>query len=242
MPLSFVVVCEAAPDAETACGLADRVLCAEVPWIGEENLNDYRTWRGLTASDRCLRWKDVRDLARQMNLRAYGHFAGEPGAPDAHAGRRALVLLNHAAAPFDGALLLRDDDRQTARRQGLEQARDTTTLRVPIVIGLAHVKRECWVLAGFQPQDHEEEERLAAVRQELGFDPCAAAELLTAVHDHEVKSAKRVLRLLTGGDRDREAECWRRADLSLLESRGQRTGPVEYLGEIRERLIPLFKP
>jgi hypothetical protein len=242
MPLSFVVVCEAAPDAETACDLADRVLCAEVPWIAAESLDDYRVWRGLTAGDRCLRWQDVRDLARQMNLRAYGHFAGEPGAPDAHAGRRALAVLKHAAAPFDGVLLLRDDDRQPARRQGLEQARDTTTVRVPIIIGLAHTKRECWALAGFQPQGREEEERVAAAQHELGFDPCAAPELLTGVHDHELKSAKRLLRLLAGGDRDREADCWRRTDLAILENRGRRTGLADYLREVRERVIPLFKP
>jgi hypothetical protein len=143
--------------------------------------------------------------------------------------------------PLHGVLLVRDDDRDEDRRGGLDQARNSVEMGVPVVIGLAHTKRECWVLAGFSAQTPEEDAFLAGLRQELGFDPCAEAEGLTAKHDHDLRSAKRVLGVLTAGNREREADCWLRCDLRLLEQRGQNTGLADYLREVRTLLVPLFK-
>jgi hypothetical protein len=140
-----------------------------------------------------------------------------------------------------GVLLIRDDDRQTKRRLGLEQARNATKLGVPVVVGLAHPKRECWVLAGFDPCTPEEKETLAELRKALGFDPCARAEELTAKHDHDLRSAKRVFAALTASSRDREADCWLKPALAVLADRGQRTGLADYLNEIRSLLVPLLK-
>src|SRR5437899_1646672 len=109
MPLSLAVVCEAAADRETACGLADRVFCGDVDWISEEVLDDYRSWCGITESKPHLLWRDVPELAKQANIRAHGHFDGEPGAADAHAARRVLLLLKHTATNLAGVLLIRDD-------------------------------------------------------------------------------------------------------------------------------------
>ena len=147
MTLSLAVVCEAAADQHTGCDLADRVVCAGVAWIEEEHLPHLRAWRGFTPADRFLPWTQVDDLARARRIKAHGHFDGRPGAPDAHVARLALLLFIAADPRPDAVVLLRDDDRQTARRTGLEQARSTSKLGVPIVIGLAHPKRECWVLA-----------------------------------------------------------------------------------------------
>jgi hypothetical protein len=241
MPLAFAVVCEAPPDHATACGLADRVFCDEVEWIEEEGLHDYRTWRGIEDHSSHLLWRDVPELAKAASIRAHGHFDGEPGAPDAHAARRALLLLKHLGGKLDGVLLIRDDDRQTERRKGLQQARQATKLTIPVVIGLAHPKRECWVLAGFDPLNTDEKESLEEVIGQLGFDPRTKAEGLTAIHDPDLRSAKRVLALLTNGERDREAACWRTARLALLAERGRNSGLADYLREIRTHFLPLLK-
>jgi hypothetical protein len=206
MPLSFAVVCEAPADAVTACCLADRVLCAEVEWIVAEVIEEYRRWRGLRENEVCLTWRDVASLAQQKNLRVHGHFGGKPGEPDARAARLALRLLKDGGETLDGVFLIRDDDRQVERRRGLDQARTNSGFRVPIVIGLAHTKRECWVLAGFQPKNQAEQQRLDELREELKFDPCNQAQLLTGKRC-EAKCAKRALDILCGADRDREADC-----------------------------------
>ena len=245
MTRSLAIVCEARADRETACGLADRVLCAEVDWIDEETLDDYRQWRGFLGVDPHLLWKQVHHLAREKGIRAHGHFGGEPGALDAKAGRLALLLLRGSPDPPDAVMLVRDDDRQTERRRGLDQARDYARERLqalgPVVIGLAHPKRGCWVLAGFDPRDDGERSRVEVLRQELGFHPGHEAERLTAIHDHDLKSARRVLGELTGHDPERRAACRAVTALGVLEARGRRTGLADYLGEVRGLLVPLFR-
>jgi len=234
------VVCEARADAQTACELADRLLCDAADWITPEVLGDYRAWRGYHAHDDFLLWKDVPRLARQRRIKAHGHFDGQPGAPDAVAARRVLLLLHGSDAPVHAVLLIRDDDGDPRRRQGLEQARNESKLAVLIILGVAHTKRECWVLAGFVPKDSRETDELERLRAELGFDPVCGAENLTAKDDRAKRSAKRVLDELCGGDKNREMECWREADLDTLADRGRQTGLADYMDEIRNRLVPLF--
>jgi len=119
MTLAFAMVCEADGDFRTASGLADRVFCEEADWISEGLLDVYRRWRGLDDLLPYLLWKQVSTLAREAGFRVHGHFDGAPGQPDAHAAGRALWLLETSKGQLDGVLLIRDDDRQTARRQGL---------------------------------------------------------------------------------------------------------------------------
>src|SRR5437879_234051 len=234
MPLSIAVVCEAQADCEVACGLADRVFCHEVDWISAEVLSDYRQWRGHEPYEAYLMWREVGERARRANIKAHGHFEGQPGAPDAHVARRALLLLKASAHAPDAVVLVRDDDRETERRKGLEQARKASKLSVPVVIGLAHTKRECWILNGFEPACPDEQIRLDRLCHELGFDPRLAAEQLTAKHPEARKNAKRVLRALTGGSAVPEARCWQQTPLTLLEQRGLNTGLASYLQEVRE--------
>jgi hypothetical protein len=99
----------------------------------------------------------------------------------------------------EAILLIRDDDRDTERRRGFEQARTDARLDIPVVIGFASTKRECWVLAGFDPRDEDETRSLDELRRELGFDPRTQAENLTAHRDHHELSAKPVLAALTKG-------------------------------------------
>jgi hypothetical protein len=240
VPLSLVVVCEAPADGQTGCDLADRVFCDKVSWIEEEMLPHLREWRGLAPQDPCLLWRNVPDLAKARRVRAHGHFDGEPGALQAAVARKALLLVFTISPCPDGIVLLRDDDGRPEVRRGFDQARTAARLPLPVVIGVASTKRECWVLAGFEPQNQHEEAALEKLRQELGFDPRDKAELLTAKHDADQRSAKRVLNALTEGDWQREAGCWRKTDLGVLAARGKHSGLTHYLDEVHKHLVPLF--
>jgi len=239
--ISIAVVCEAPADQRTGCDLADRVFCLEIDWIEEEILVHLRQWRGLRSNEQCLLWKDVPRLASPRGYYLAGHFDGERGELDARAMRRALYVLKASEHPPDAVILLRDDDRKTRRRKGMQQAIAESKLEAPVVIGLAHPKRECWVLAGFEPQNDREVQLLRSLKNTLGFDPVTRAERLTRKEPEETRSAKRVLDALTGGDWDRQAECWQRTDLGTLQKRGQATGLALYLDEIREKIVPLLR-
>lgn len=242
MAQSFAVVCEGPADQRSGCDLADRVLCDRIDWVDAETLADYRQWRGLNGSAPFLSWANVKRLAAERNVKSHGFFDGQPAAHDAHAARKALLLLELADSPPHAVILLRDEDGDPSRREGLQKARHRSNLRERVVIGLAVTMRECWVLAGFDPKNNEETDRLAELRRELGFDPTEAAEELTAGSKQRKakRNAKGVLMVLSRGDPDREAECWRTTDLETLASRGRNSGLADYLGEVRERLVPLL--
>jgi hypothetical protein len=248
MALSLAVVCEAPADQLTACDLADRVLCDEVDWITWEVLKDYRTWRGETEQEPFLQWDKVWHQAAKKGLRRpQGFFGNEPGAADAHVARMALLLLN-SSPKLAAVLFIRDDDRNTQKRQGLEQARQNSKLmdgeghKVPIIIGLAHPRRESWVLAGFVPKDTKEEQLLEELCKRLTFHPCQEPHRLNDKGLHEPRSAKHILSLLTQDNHEREATCWRETAWATLEARGEDNGLVEYLSEVRTLLVPLFDP
>src|SRR4051812_26980188 len=123
MTLSLALVCEGPSDPGVACGLADRLL-TEFDWIAD-SLDAFREWRGLRRTDPYLAWARVKQLAAERNIRLRGKFDGFPISPDELTGRKALLLfLDDAVAdPPDAVLLIRDDDRQSDRRIGLERAR-----------------------------------------------------------------------------------------------------------------------
>src|SRR3954470_2864744 len=154
---TFAVVCEAAADLRLSAGLADRVLCEEIEWIDPENLDLYRRWRGLELTNSHLEWHWIGRLPKQKNLRVYGHFSGEPGALDAAIARKALLLLAGSEHPPNAVILSRDTDDHGERRRGLEQARSASQWPFAIILAVAHTKRECWVLAGFDPCSESEE-------------------------------------------------------------------------------------
>jgi hypothetical protein len=239
--LSIAVVCEADADRRIACDLADRVVSEHAVWITSEVVENYRRFRGLDKATPFLPWSKVHDLAKKQGIRAHGWFSGKPGEPDAFAGRRALLVLIGSARPLDAVLLIRDSDGQEQRRLGQEQARSDQSWAPCVVIGVAHPKRECWVLNGFEPQDAMEEHKVSELRRELGFGPCEKADRLNAQKDGAKRDAKRVLQKLTDGSAEREAKCWRETSLGTLETRGEHTGLRAYLSELRERLVPLFR-
>lgn len=242
MTKRFAVVYEAEADFWTATELADRALLESVDWLDEEQLPYQRSWEGADPRGQLLTWKALRRLAQEAGIKPHhGHFQGEPRLPDAVAGRRAIDYLLNEFAQLDAILLVRDQDDEPERRAGLEQARSEDPSGVVIVVGLAVVERECWVISGFDPQDDKETARLDAERRTLSFNPCERSHELTACkNDQAPRSPKRVLRQLSGDDRERERRCWTESPLELLRERGGENGLAEYLLEIRDRLAPLI--
>jgi hypothetical protein len=238
--LQFAVVHEAPADFETATELADRVLVESIDWLDEDQIEYQRTWLRESAGVP-LTWKRVKQSALDAGINAIGFFDGEPAEPDARAARRAILYLRHAIPDLAGVLLIRDQDDQPERRRGLDQARRQEEGRLPVVVGLAVVERESWVISGFDPKEDEEHARLAAERQTLGFDPRVRSHELTACKDDDApRSPKRVLRNLCGGDADRERHCWCETELATLRSRGADNGLVEFLDEVRKALAGLI--
>ena len=238
---SIIVICEAPADRRTACELADRVLCQTIDWFSPELLKAFRCWRGLRSSDEFLAWKDIPRLVQVANVRIHGHFDNGPGALEAKMARNALALvMKEAEQSIDGVVLLRDSDNKWDRNQGFRQARSETSLKVPVVIGVAHAKRECWVLAGFRAQDETEKQRLDVLKHKLGFDPTQRAHELTATEKGAKRNAKEVLEILVGGSFVREAGCWAETELDILAARGKGSGLADFLVEVRERLVPLW--
>jgi hypothetical protein len=240
MSQRFAVVHEAEADFRTATELADRVLLESIDWLDEHLIADQREWIGMAAGDCRLTWKAIPRLAREVGIKAHGHFDGEPGEADAAAARRAILYLKEAIPDLNAIVLVRDQDDQPERREGLEQARGQYHGGTVIVIGLAVVEREAWVISGFDPQNAEETARLDIERQALGFNPCERSHELTACKDDQAtRSPKRVLRQLSGDDRGRERHCWTNTPLERLREWGGENGLATYLHEVRDRLARL---
>jgi hypothetical protein len=237
---NVVVICEAQADADTACGLADRILVEKIDWLEQEMLDTHRRWRGLApVHGSFLKWAAVREESERVGLRnIFGHFQGTPGEPDAHMARRALLLLVQLDLLPDAVLLVRDSDGDARRRMGLEQARNDRAWPFEVIIGVAEPKRECWVLAGFDAKGPDESERLRKASERLSFPPVKDAHRLIA-REHGAKTdAKVALAELTLGNLERERACLSETPLSTLEERGARTGLAAYLQEVQQRLVP----
>jgi hypothetical protein len=231
MSLRLAVVFEHANDFATATELADRVLAESVDWLDDDLLSYQRTWIGDIGSEG-LTWAGVKKLARKAGIDALGHFRGKPGEPDAVAALRAIRYLRFALPELAAVMLIRDQDNQPLRRVGLEQARGEVHDGFPIIVGLAVLMREAWILSGFDPEDDDEHARLRATRQRLGLDP--------RTRSHDVSDPKRALHELTAGDRARERRCWVDPSLPTLRERGVENGLAAYLDDVRDRLAGLF--
>jgi hypothetical protein len=230
MSQRFAVIHEAKADFQIATDLADRVLIDAIDWLDEHLIAGQREWVETVPMERRLTWKAIPQLAREAGIRAHGHFDGKPGEADAAAARRAILYL-----------LVRDQDDQPERRIGLEQGRGQDHSGMVILVGLAVVERECWVISGFDPQDEAEKARLEVVRTALGFNPCEQSHELTACkNDQALRSPKRVLRQLSENNEDRERHCWTNTPLDRLRDRGGANGLALYLHEVRQRLAPLI--
>ena len=237
---AFAVVCEARADQLTACGLADRVLLEGVDWLEEELLDSSRNWRGETPGEEFLKWARVKDRAAERGIRTFGRFDDRP---DALSARKALLLLSDLEPRPAAVLLIRDSDGYADRKdgQGLKQARDAAPWPFKVIVGVAHPKREAWVLAGFQPRNQAESDRLQKLQKRLSTDPIRKSHELDA-REHGAKTdIKRALgELIQEGDEDRELQCLRETEFEVLEQMGKDNGLAAYLDELRQRLVPIL--
>jgi hypothetical protein len=234
------MVCEARGDHETASILVDAVLLHHIEWMEAGSLELHRQWRGSSIADAFLIWKNVREEAEKKRFKPHGHFNGQPGKPDAHVARLALFVLMDASQAPEAVLLIRDSDNDLSRREGLQQAIDDKPWPFRVLIGLAHTKRECWVLNGFAPVNKDEEERLSELKRQLSFDPCKEAERLAELQNGAPRDAKRVLRVLSNGARERENDCLR-GPLEDLKQRGAQTGLTAFIEAVERELVSLWQ-
>lgn len=239
-PRFLGLVVEGPSDARTIPNVVDRILMHEVAGH-DESLKNIRTFGGFAAESTFFAWRNVVHEAKGRVPRKHGPFSGASTVEDARTAWYALQCFVGRDPQPDAVLLVRDSDtKQDDRRKGLEQARVEADWPFPVLIGVAHVMTECWVLSAFVPQDKKEIAALAALRKELGFDPTVRSEDLTASNETAKKSPKRVLSTLTRGDEEREAQCWLDADADKLRARGAKNGLTDFVCEVEERLSPLF--
>ncbi len=232
MSWQIAVVYEDQPDFRIATDLADRLLVEATPWMTEDDLEPQRVWLGRSHAGLPFKWAGIDKLALQAGVLISGQYDEEPAEPDAHAASRAIVYLQLEFPELKAIMLIRDQDKQPLRRRGIEQARKKHGGAVPIVVGLAVLMRESWVLSGFDPVDDAEHARLLVSRKRLGLDP--------RTRSHEVRDPKLALTELTDDNRERERRCWFDTPLPTLRDRGRDNGLADFLDDVRSRLAELF--
>lgn len=241
MTRQIAVVHEAEADFTTATELADRVVVESISWMTEDDIGPARDWVAFTPDGLRLSWTGIETLAHDAGIRVRGHFGNDPAEPDAKSALRAIRYLRLIYPELDAVMLIRDQDNQPERRLGFEQARAVDHGGLPIVVGVAIVEREAWILCGFHAEDEAETAKIAVTRARLGFDPCVRSHELTAFGDDTAKrSAKRALHELTASAPDRERRCWLDTPLPTLRDRGKDNGLADYLDDVQLRLSPLF--
>ncbi len=242
MSLRIAVVTEHAEDFEIATELADRVFCDALKQsLDEEWIPYQRVWLNTLPSGHPLTWTNIKRSALEADVRPHGRFNGESAEPDARAARRAILYLRQSYPDLAGVLLIRDQDDQPLRLKGINQARDREPQNLAIVIGLAIVERESWVLSGYNPLSEAEESLLQSEISRVSLDPRTHSHRLD---DHKSLTAqlspKRALTALTGNNFERERQCWRTTPLATLRQRGTENGLTAYLDEVRTKLALLI--
>lgn len=236
----FVVVSEARADFMLATELADRVFVEAIHWLDEVYLDSERKWVGKEPDGLPLTWGSIPKQAEKLGMKLpHGHFDNDSAKREANSARRAINYSRKLFPQADAILLIRDQDNQPKCRDGLQQARDSSH-QITIVIGVAVIERESWVLSGFDTEADAESLKLLGEMEKLAFHPCDYAHRLTANKDHEIRSPKRVLKVLTDDNWERQRRCWVETPLASLKNRGQDNGLAEYLKEVHARLVPLI--
>jgi hypothetical protein len=72
MPLTFVMVCEAQTDFQTASDLSDRVVSENVDWIDATVIHEYRQYQGTHVEVPFLSWTESANLAKVLGRRVHG--------------------------------------------------------------------------------------------------------------------------------------------------------------------------
>lgn len=261
--IEFVVIVESSADARTATKLAERVLVDKVEWLEREQLQYLFRWSGLEENTDHSCWKDIKHIielekksgSRLPKLIGTRRYSKEPLKDDAPNTIKILNLVSYLQKTrnIKALLLIRDLDNQSERRQRIEQAcseHDRACLehsnrqaKLAIIIGTPAQMREAWVLNGFIPSNKDEEQILKEVTTHLTFNPCEESHRLrfkSLTEPDRIRNPKVVVEKLTGGQMEREQQCWEDTDLAILRKKGVQTGLTAYIDEIEERLIPII--
>src|SRR5687767_5203763 len=189
--VTWCLIAEASFDAEVATILIDRIIVSEIDWT-DSIVRSLRSFVGLPTREERLRlepddalgtesfstWKDVKQVADDLNIRVYGTFGGHGGAA-----RRIMKKLRaldlRLKLHVDAFVLLWDTDGHEERREQFHtEAGQPTEQAAPICVGTPHPEIEAWVLHGFDCLTQDEERLLIRERSALGFDPRADAHRL----------------------------------------------------------------
>lgn len=255
----IAVICEGVTDFPVAKELIDQTLirCPELDWVNDEaEVEQHRTYCGETEREPFFRWTAI-ETARPTNYRQA--LRGKWGDPLPKHNieiviQRALFRFTRAFSEAEDTdpyiVIVKDTEADETAREVLKQAR-TRYASERLIVGMLHTELECWLLAGFDPEDEGERDRFAAVCKGdfppgVGFDPCVKSHDLTATKKEDEKnSPKRVLRHLTGeqqpnsGDHltPRSRACLHRNQHAVLKARGTENGLRDFLRDIERRLI-----
>ena len=218
------------------------MLLENVPWAEQDHLVHLRQF---VAENPLYEWTRIQNvpasiLSKKLRVTP-GKFRGEPGAPDALLARKTIVLLNSLNPLPQVLVVMRDIDLEPGRQTGWNQARDEYHGKPPLILGIAIIKRENWILAGFRSRNEDEELRLQAERQTLGYDPSLHPDQPNSHERGSKHCPKRVLaNLVWSAGVERELECLRDTPLEELETRGESIGLKQFLIEIRMIMCPML--
>lgn len=238
----FAVAVEDRGHFEAVTRLGDRVLTDALPWSADI-LDTLRRW-GTGPDERPWHYlTKAYDAARDRGLKLYGHFNGEPALADAAMVRAQLLLFQADRADgvsIDAVVLARDIDDDPERADGFRQAL-AVTWPFPVLVALCAPEVEVWYVAGFDPEDAAQHERLASERRQLGFSPPLEPHRLSSRKQHDRKDAKAVLARLCADDHDRRRRCLE-APIEVLYARGHSCGLADFLTDLRTKLVPVLQP
>lgn len=251
-PVRIVVVAEAEADRRMVCGLIDRKIAHHAPdWFDRDDaaaqLDALRVWCGLEPGVLFTRWNSLKYLSqpgsdKAPGLRALGFGPLQGQGYDRPSMRKALIHFKLMQPPADALVISRDLDGQHTdeRRASLEEgASEINSDGVCICLAIQNPMREAWLLNGFDLKTPTERKVFESERAAIGFDPCCQAERLSTADESALRSAKRVLRVLSGDNREREEACWLESEWPVLRERGLKTGLTAFLDAVKDRLVQL---
>ncbi|MFO0552636.1 MAG: hypothetical protein U0271_29870 [Polyangiaceae bacterium] len=236
---TLLVFCEARGDFEVLRGLIERVISESVKRGSDQ--------KPLVVACDFIKVADIKKVLLDLGLTpSRGHFDRKPAQEEAHCWANALRIARALARKhpeLEHVVLHRDEDNKPERHDGLVQAKrehDADPTQPKVSIAFPALEMESWLLAGFTPKTDDERQRLAELRRELGIDPTRQPERLTATHDHDARSPKRVLAELTDRDEERRAACYKSAPLEQLAANGKENGLENFLARVQAAIVPSF--
>lgn len=247
LPVRLALFVEARADADTVGTLIERGLrevdCPDWARDSFEHVHAYVGPEGSYNGRAFFKTHSIKRYQRLYAPRARGFGSFGSGKPFASFAKKAIaVALRYPAdqSPPNAIVVVTDADGDGEREAGLAAVANEHRLEGPyahFVYGVANRCREAWVLNAFQPANSDEDEQLAAINQQLGFDVTREPERLNDPPD-KPRNGKSVVRQLM--DSEREQRALASTDLTTLYQRGAGSGLAAFLERAR-RLSELWR-